>query len=218
MSQRIFFLRFSPPFALENKVLRKIEQILDALYPNPPIPLNHTSPYTLLIAVLLSAQCTDIRVNLVTKDLFKLADTPEKMVKLEVQTIENAIASLGLAPTKAKAIHKLSLQLLKDFQGEVPSSLEDLISLQGVGRKTAQVVQAQIFKIPALPVDTHIHRLAKRWGLTKGKDVLETEKDLKNLFKKETWIKHHLQIIYFGREYCKAKGHIKENCPICKLL
>jgi endonuclease III len=203
---------------LENRLLNKIEEILDRLYPNPPIPLNHTSAYTLLIAVLLSAQCTDERVNKVTKILFQLANTPETMARLEVQTIKNCIHSLGLASTKAKAIHNLSLLLLENFNGEVPSSLEDLISLPGVGRKTAQVVQAQIFHIPAFPVDTHIHRLAKRWGLTKGKTVLEAEKDLKNFFKKEKWIKRHLQMIYFGREYCTAKGHIKENCPLCKLL
>lgn len=193
----------------------RIGTILDELYPNPPIPLDHKDAFTLLIAVLLSAQTTDLRVNMVTPDLFQLADNPYDMAHLSVDQILNAIKTCGLAPTKAKNIHRLSEILIEKYNGEVPGTLEDLTTLPGVGHKTASVVLTQWFDIPAFPVDTHIHRLAKRWGLSSGKNVTETEKDLKALFPIETWNRRHLQIIYFGREYCPARGHKPETCPIC---
>lgn len=191
---------------------------LDALYPNPAIPLQHKSPYTLLIAVLLSAQCTDERVNKVTPDLFKLADTPEKMVLLPVTQIETIIRPCGLAPRKSQAIWQLSRILLDKHKGQVPESFEALEALPGVGHKTASVVMSQAFKVPAFPVDTHIHRLAARWGLSDGKNVEKTERDLKVLFPESSWNKLHLQIIYFGREYCPARGHDVQKCPICSSL
>lgn len=202
----------------KRKKVKVIQEILSRLYPDPPIPLKHSSDYTLLIAVLLSAQCTDARVNLVTPHLFSLADTPEKMITLTIDEITAIIKTCGLAPTKAKAIYHLSHMLIDQFGGEVPNSFEALKSLPGVGHKTASVVMAQAFEQAAFPVDTHIHRCAKRWGLSSGKTVEQTEKDLKSLFPKECWRKLHLQIIYFAREYCPAKKHDPRQCPICTAL
>lgn len=188
---------------------------LEDLYPNPPIPLDHKDAYTLLIAVLLSAQCTDVRVNLVTPFLFKKADNPFDMVKLSVEEIKEIIRPCGLSPQKSKAIHRLSEMLIERYNGEVPNDMAALEELPGVGHKTASVVMIQAFEVPAFPVDTHIHRLIYRWGLSNGKNVTQTEKDCRRLFPVSTWIKIHLQIIYFGREYCPARGHIVANCPIC---
>lgn len=202
----------------KKQVVHKILTILNSLYPAPAIPLNHQSHYTFLIAVLLSAQCTDARVNLVTPHLFSKAATPEEMVKLSVKEIENIIRSCGLAPRKAKAIWELSRLLIENFAGEVPRSFEALESLPGVGHKTASVVMSHLFSEAAFPVDTHIHRLAKRWGLSSGKNVKQTEKDLKQLFPIDSWNRLHLQMIYFGREYCQARRHDKELCPICSWL
>lgn len=197
---------------------QKLCKILDDFFPNPSIPLKHKDPYTLLIAVLLSAQCTDVRVNSITPKLFAKADTPLKMIALSPKEIEEMIRPCGLAPTKAKAIWQLSHQLLENYKGEVPSTFAALESLPGVGHKTASVVMAQVFHKAAFPVDTHIHRCAHRWGLSRGRTVKETEKDLKRLFPKEQWIKLHLQIIYFARKYCPARGHKKETCPICRCI
>ena len=188
---------------------------LEELYPETPIPLHHKDPYTLLIAVLLSAQCTDERVNAVTPHLFKLADNAEQMRIQPVESIKNIIRPCGLSPRKSKAIAELSAILCDQHGGKVPKSFEDLEKLPGVGHKTASVVMAQAFGVPAFPVDTHIHRLAYRWGLTKGNNVEQTEKDCKRLFPKELWNKLHLQIIFFGREYCKARPHDATQCPIC---
>ena len=188
---------------------------LEELYPETPIPLDHTDSYTLLIAVLLSAQCTDVRVNKITPTLFKKADSPQKMVKLTVEEIEDIIRPCGLAPRKSKAIHELSQIILEKHQGEVPKSFEELEALPGVGHKTASVVMAQAFGVPAFPVDTHIHRLAQRWGLSDGKNVEQTEKDLKKVFAKEKWNKLHLQIIFYGREFCTARGCDGASCEIC---
>lgn len=199
----------------KKEKVEKIIATLEGFYPDPPIPLTHSNHYTFLLAVLLSAQCTDERVNKVTPKLFSLANTPEKMVKLTPSEIEEIIKTCGLAPKKSVAIWKLSKILLEEYQGEVPDTFEALESLPGVGHKTASVIMAQAFHVPAFPVDTHIHRLAKRWGLSSGKSVVQTEKDLKRLFPKEKWIDLHLQMIYFGREYCPAKKHNEENCPIC---
>lgn len=193
----------------------KIANILDALYPEVPIPLQHKDPYTLLIAVMLSAQSTDKRVNLITPKLFALADTPEDMVKLTIQEIEDIIRPCGLAASKAKGIFHTSQKLIKEFDAKVPDNFKDLESLAGVGHKTASVVMSQAFGHPAFPVDTHIHRLAWRWMLSTGKNVIKTEEDLKKVFPKENWNKLHLQIIFFGREYCPARGHVREECPIC---
>jgi len=193
----------------------KIRKILNTLYPAPKVPLNHKDPYTLLIAVLLSAQCTDVRVNTITPSLFKQADTPEKMISLETSKIEEIIRPCGLAPRKAKAIWQLSRLLIDKYDGKVPASFEALESLPGVGHKTASVVMSQAFGEAAFPVDTHIHRCAKRWGLSTGKNVKETEKDLKAIFPKKYWNQLHLKIIYFAREYCQARGHHPEECPIC---
>ena len=196
----------------------KAERILaqlEALYPETPVPLDHTDAYTLLIAVLLSAQCTDKRVNLTTPALFARASTPEEMIKLEVEEIRELIRPCGLSPTKAKNIHALSHQLLALHGGAVPDTFEALEALPGVGHKTAGVVMAQAFGVPAFPVDTHIHRLAKRWGLSKGRNVVETERDLKKVFPRESWNKLHLQIIFFGREHCPARSHEPADCPIC---
>jgi endonuclease-3 len=179
---------------------------LGEIYPEIPVPLDHTDPYTLLIAVLLSAQSTDVRVNKTTPILFAKADTPQAMVRLEVDEIREIIRPVGLSPTKAKAIHRLSQILLEQYKGEVPRELEALETLPGVGHKTASVVVSQAFGIPAFPVDTHIHRLMYRWGLSTGKNVVKTEKDAKRLFPKELWNKLHLQIIWYGREYCPARG------------
>ena len=194
----------------------KIANILEKLYPETPIPLDHKDSYTLLIAVLLSAQCTDERVNKITPILFAKADNPVDMVKLSVEEIKAIIRPCGLSPRKSKAIHELSKIIIEKHQGIVPNSFEYLEELPGVGHKTASVVMAQAFGIPAFPVDTHIHRLAYRWKLTNGKNVDQTEKDLKRLYPKELWNKLHLQIIFFGREYCPARSHKPETCPICK--
>ncbi len=191
---------------------------LEHLYPETPIPLDHTDPYTLLIAVLLSAQCTDVRVNQVTPKLFKLANTPQEMVKVEVSEIENIIRPCGLAPRKSKAISNLSQILLDKHGGSVPQSFEALEELPGVGHKTASVVMSQSFHVPAFPVDTHIHRLAQRWGLTNGKNVEQTEEDLKKIFPREAWNKLHLQIIFYGREFCTARGCDGLQCEICSTL
>ena len=193
-----------------------IANILEQLYPETPIPLNHNDNYTLLIAVLLSAQCTDERVNKITPILFAKADNPFDMVKLSVKEIKTIIRPCGLSPRKSKAIHELSKIIIEKHQGIVPNSFEYLEELPGVGHKTASVVMAKAFGIPAFPVDTHIHRLAYRWKLTNGKNVDQTEKDLKRLYPKELWNKLHLQIIFFGREYCPARSHKPETCPICK--
>ncbi len=197
---------------------KKIAEILADLYPAPAIPLQHSSHYTLLIAVLLSAQCTDARVNLVTPKLFARANTPQKMCALEVAEIENLIRSCGLAPRKAKAIHQLSEIIVDKYGGEVPNSFEALESLPGVGHKTASVVMIQAFGEPAFPVDTHIHRCAKRWGLSEGKSVVQTERDLKKLFPRSTWNDLHLRMIYFAREHCPAVRHQADKCPICSWI
>lgn len=193
----------------------KIIKILDELFPNPSIPLMHKDPYTLLIAVLLSAQCTDQRVNEVTPKLFSLADTPEKMVLLDPEEIKEIIRPCGLGNTKSKAIWQLSLDLIHKHQGKVPKTFVELEALPGVGHKTASVVMIQAFHLSAFPVDTHIHRCAQRWGLSSGKSVEQTEKDLKKIFPKKKWNKLHLQIICFARKYCPARAHNKEMCPIC---
>lgn len=189
---------------------------LEELYPETPIPLDHKDAYTLLIAVLLSAQCTDKRVNLVTPDLFAVADNPYDMVQIPVDEIRGIIKPCGLSPRKSKAISELSKILIEKHNGEVPESFEDLEELPGVGHKTASVVMSQAFDVPAFPVDTHIHRLMYRWNLTNGKNVDQTEKDAKRLFARELWNKLHLQIIFYGREYCKARPHVIDECPICK--
>jgi endonuclease-3 len=192
-----------------------VKEILDELYPQPPVPLDHSNPFTLLVAVLLSAQCTDARVNIVTPALFAEADNPQAMRELKVETILSHIKSCGLAPTKAKNIAKLSNQLIEQFGGTVPDSLQELETLAGVGHKTASVVMTQAFGQPAFPVDTHIFRCAKRWKLSTGKNVNQVEADLKKLYPKSSWGKLHLQIIYFGREHCPARSHQDEDCPIC---
>ena len=191
---------------------------LEQLYPQTPIPLDHTSPFTLLVAVLLSAQCTDIRVNHVTPALFALADTPEKMRHVPVEEIRAIIRPCGLSPTKSSAISKLSRILVEKHGGEVPPSFDDLEALPGVGHKTASVVMAQSFGVPAFPVDTHIHRLAARWKLTRGKNVVQTERDLKKLFPRDSWNKLHLQIIFYGREHCTARGCDGKSCLLCREL
>lgn len=193
----------------------QIQSILEDLYPEVPIPLEHKDPYTLLIAVLLSAQCTDKKVNEITPDLFEKADNPYDMARLDVDTIREIIKPCGLSPRKSKAISALSQILIEQYNGKVPANFEALESLPGVGHKTASVVMSQAFGVPAFPVDTHIHRLAYRWGLSTGKNVEKTEADLKRLFDRSTWNKLHLQIIFFGREYCPARGHKKADCPIC---
>ena len=193
----------------------KIHAILDELYEDPPIPLDHKDPYTLLVSVLLSAQTTDKRVNLVTPELFRRAPTPRKMVKLTVEEILAIIRTCGLAPGKARNIHALSRILLDEYGSRVPADMEKLETLPGVGHKTASVVMIQAFEQPAFPVDTHIHRLAARWGLSNGKNVEKTERDLKAVFPRESWAKLHLQIIYFGREHCPALFHDLTKCPIC---
>jgi endonuclease-3 len=195
-----------------------IVEKLEALFPEVPIPLQHKDPYTLLIAVLLSAQCTDERVNKVTPFLFAIADNPFDMAKLPVDEIKEIIRPCGLSPKKSTAISELSKILVYKYNGAVPESFELLEELPGVGHKTASVVMSQAFGHPAFPVDTHIHRLAQRWKLTNGKNVEQTEADLKKIFKKELWNKLHLQIIYFGRAYCPSRGHKKEDCPICSVV
>ena len=191
---------------------------LETLYPNVPVPLDHSSHYTLLIAVLLSAKCTDERVNKVTPVLFKKADTPSKMIKLSKEDIYLIIRPCGLAPKKSSAIYELSKTLIEKHNSQVPENFEDLEKLPGVGHKTASVVMSQGFGHPAFPVDTHIHRLAQRWGLSKGKNVQQTEKDLKKVFPRDKWNRLHLQIIFYGREYCSARGCNGTVCEICKTL
>src|SRR5688572_31167517 len=192
-----------------------ILSILDKHFPKPEVPLDHKDAYTLLISVLLSAQCTDVRVNKTTPSLFKLADNPYDMMKLSVEEIREIIKPCGLSPMKSKGIAGLSKILVEKYDGQVPGTFEDLESLPAVGHKTASVVMTQIFGLPAFPVDTHIHRLAYRWGLSNGKSVEQTERDLKRLIPQELWDKVHLQIIYFGRKYCPARGHVWPSCPIC---
>lgn len=192
-----------------------ILRLLDKYIPDPQIPLDHKDPYTLLIAVLLSAQCTDERVNKTTPLLFKQADNPYDMIKMTPEEIREIIKPCGLSPMKSKGIYGLSKILIEKHNGQVPQTFEELESLPAVGHKTASVVMTQCFGFPAFPVDTHIHRLAYRWGLTNGKSVEQTEKDLKRLIPQTKWDKAHLQIIYFGRQYCPARGHIWTDCPIC---
>lgn len=192
-----------------------IAKRLQQLYPNPPIPLQHKDPYTLLIAVLLSAQCTDERVNKITPALWQLADNPADMAKVPVAKIRAVIKPCGLSPKKSKAISELSKTLARDFNSEVPTDMATLETFPGVGHKTASVVMSQAFGQPAFAVDTHIHRLAQRWGLTNGKSVKQTEIDCKKLFPKEKWIALHLQIIYYGREFCSARGCDGRDCEIC---
>ena len=193
-----------------------IDRRLAQLYPAPPVPLDHSDPYTLLIAVLLSAQCTDERVNQVTPALFARAATPATMARLNVATIQGIIRPCGLSPQKAKAIKRLSELLLADHAGQVPETFQALEALPGVGHKTASVVMAQAFGLPTFPVDTHIHRLAQRWGLTRGRNVVETERDLKKVFPEHRWNDLHLQIIFYGREYCTARGCDGRVCEICR--
>lgn len=201
-----------------RKKAEYISSMLERLFPEVPIPLQHKDPYTLLIAVLLSAQCTDERVNKITPLLFSLADKPEEMAKLDVQVIENIIRPCGLAPRKSTAIRELSVILMEKYGGEVPRSFEALETLPGVGHKTASVVMSQAFNVPAFPVDTHIHRLANRWRLSNGKSVEQTEKDLKSIFPATMWNKLHLQIIFYGRKYCPARGHDLNKCAICRAI
>jgi endonuclease-3 len=200
---------------LKQERVAFIDKRLQELYPNPPVPLDHSDPYTLLVAVLLSAQCTDERVNLVTPALFALADNPFDMAKESVETIREIIKPCGLSPQKSKAIRGLSEILINEHGGEVPQDFESLERLPGVGHKTASVVMAQSFGIPSFPVDTHIHRLAQRWGLSRGRNVNETERDLKRVFKKSRWNDLHLQIIFYGREFCSARGCDGRVCEIC---
>ena len=192
-----------------------IMKVLDRIYPSPPIPLDHKNIFELLVSVLLSAQCTDIRVNQVTPSLFKLANNPFDMKNIELETIYNIIRPCGLAPQKSKAIKDLSDILVRDHEGQVPRTYDELEVLPGVGHKTASVVMSQGHGYPAFPDDTHIHRLAQRWGLTNGRNVVQTEKDLKKLFPEESWNKLHLQIIFYGREYCKARSCFGIECEIC---
>ena len=193
----------------------RIRGILEELYPEVPVPLDHDDAYTLLVAVLLSAQCTDVRVNQITPLLFARARTPAAMLELTVEEIREIIKPCGLSPAKSKAIWELSEILIEEHGGEVPRSFESLEALPGVGHKTASVVMAQAFGVPAFPVDTHIHRLAARWGLSAARNVVQTERDLKALFPRERWNDLHLQIIFFGREHCPARGHDLTSCPIC---
>ncbi len=204
--------------------MKKIERVkiiikrLEEIYPETPIPLDHRNDYTLLVAVVLSAQSTDKKVNELTKNLFKIASTPEEMFKLGEKNIYHFIKQLGLAKTKAKNIYNLSKIIKDKYKNKIPNTFEELESLPGVGHKTASVVMSQAFGVPTFPVDTHIHRLAQRWGLTSGKSVIQTEEDLKKLFPKNLWNKLHLQIIFYGREYCSARGCNGTNCKLCKEL
>ena len=195
-----------------------IQKELKKLYPSPPIPLDHTNAFTLLVAVVLSAQSTDKKVNELTKELYKVADTPEKMKELGVSRIYEYIKQLGLSNQKSKNIYLLSKLIIEEFHGQVPNSFEELESLPGVGHKTASVVMSQVFNIPSFPVDTHIHRLSQRWGLTNGDNVRQTEKDLKNIFPISEWNTLHLQIIFYGREYCTARGCDGTKCLMCRTL
>lgn len=194
---------------------QRIRGILDRLYPQVPVPLDHGDVFSLLVAVVLSAQCTDERVNLVTPGLFRAAPDARAMAKLRVPQIRQLIRTCGLAPTKARNIRALSVDLIERHGGNVPESFAELEALPGVGHKTASVVMSQAFGHPAFPVDTHIHRLAARWGLSKAKNVQQTEADLKHVFPREAWNRLHLQIIFFGREHCPARGHDLSRCPIC---
>ena len=191
---------------------------LKKIYPSPPIPLDHKNSFTLLVAVVLSAQSTDKKVNELTKELFKVADNPDKMVKLGIKGIYKYIKQLGLSNQKSKNIYNLSKQLVEKFNKQVPSTFKELESLPGVGHKTASVIMAQVFNIPSFPVDTHIHRLSQRWGLTEGENVIQTEKDLKKIFPITEWNKLHLQIIFYGREYCTARGCDGTKCYLCRTL
>ena len=199
----------------ENNRAKLILKILNKIYPKTPIPLKHRNKFTLLISVLLSAQCTDVNVNNVTKNIYPKYNKPEHFVKLGRKKIEKLIKSIGIFRVKAKSVYMLSKQLIKIHNGKVPKSFVELEKLPGVGHKTASVVMSQGFGYPAFPVDTHIHRLAQRWGLTNGKNVVQTEKDLKKIFPKKTWSKLHLQIIYYGREYCTARSCYGITCKIC---
>ena len=199
----------------EKEKAKKILKILNKIYPTTPIPLDHTSKFTLLMSVLLSAQCTDLNVNNVTKDIYPKYNKPEHFVKLGRKKIEKLINKIGIFRVKAKSIYLMSRQLLDKHNGKVPKTFEELEKLPGVGHKTASVVMSQAFGFPAFAVDTHIHRLAQRWGLTSGKNVIETENDLKRIFPKKTWSKLHLQIIYYGREYCQARHCYGLTCKIC---
>ena len=194
---------------------QRIAAMLEEFYPETPVPLDHENDFQLLVAVLMSAQTTDLKVNQVTPALFSKAPTPEAMVKLSVEVILNDIRQVGLAPTKAKNIHRLSELLIERHNGIVPQTFQELEDLPGVGHKTAGVVMAQAFGVPAFPIDTHIHRLAARWGLSNDTTVQKTERDLKAIVPNEIWNKLHLQIIFFGREYCPARGHDLTTCPIC---
>ena len=204
--------------------MRKVERAeiisreLKKLYPSPPIPLDHINDYTFLVAVVLSAQSTDKKVNELTKSLFRIADNPEKMVKLGIKGIYSYIKNLGLSNQKSKNIYNLSKLLIEKHNNKIPDTFEKLESLPGVGHKTASVVMSQIFKIPAFPVDTHIHRLAQRWGLSNGDSVIQTEKDLKKIFPIGEWNNLHLQIIFYGREYCTARGCDGTKCYLCRTL
>ncbi len=204
--------------------MRKIERAeiilneLKKLYPSPPIPLDHKNAFTLLVAVVLSAQSTDKKVNELTKELFKVADNPEKMVQLGISGIYKYIKQLGLSNQKSKNIYLLSKIIVEKFKNQVPSTFKELESLPGVGHKTASVIMAQVFNIPSFPVDTHIHRLSQRWGLTKGENVIQTEKDLKKIFPITEWNNLHLQIIFYGREYCTARGCDGTKCYLCRTL
>ena len=199
----------------EKEKAKNILKILNKIYPTTPIPLDHTNNFTLLMSVLLSAQCTDLNVNNVTKNIYPKYNKPEQFVKLGRKKIEKLIKSIGLFRVKAKSVYLMSKQLVEDHGGKVPKSFEDLEKLPGVGHKTASVVMSQGFGVPAFAVDTHIHRLAQRWGLTNGKNVIQTEKDLKRIFPEKTWSKLHLQIIYYGREFCKARECYGLTCKIC---
>ena len=201
---------------LKKERAEYVSKRLDELYPDPPIPLDHTNSFTLLVAVVLSAQCTDKKVNEVTPALFARASGPQSMSKLPVSKVQSLIQTLGLAPQKAKALVGLSKQIMSQHAGRVPGTFEELEALPGVGHKTASVVMAQAFGHPAFPVDTHIHRLAQRWGLSKGENVVQTEKDLKRLFPEDCWNRLHLQIIFYGREHCTARGCDGTQCEICK--
>jgi len=218
--QKTTLQRWRFRFGVMNKRERAavVLERLNARYPEPPIPLDHSDPFTLLIAVLLSAQCTDKKVNEVTPALFAAGPTPQAMAALNESEILSHIRQLGLAKTKSRNVHKLANILVNDHAGEVPASFEELEALPGVGHKTASVVMAQAFGIPAFPVDTHIHRLAQRWGLSSGDSVAKTEKDLKSLFPKNAWNKLHLQIIFYGRDHCTARGCDGTVCPLCREL
>ena len=200
---------------LKAERIEFIDRRLDELYPDPPVPLDHQNPFTLLVAVLLSAQCTDERVNQVTPSLFELADNPFEMARHSADAIRAIIKPCGLSPQKSEAIRRLSEILIEEHGGEVPQDFDALERLPGVGHKTASVVMAQSFGVPSFPVDTHIHRLAQRWGLTRGRNVVETERDLKKVFRKDRWNDLHLQIIFYGREFCTARGCNGLICEIC---